>query len=446
MNRRHFLAGAGATAAFSILGARGVRGAAAAPITVAATGDCILSRRVSQLTDPGFLRLVQLLRSADCAYGNCELVMASSEPGYPTAAGASLSVIVDPKMAEELAWLGYDVMGTANNHSTDYGVEGIRSTIANLERVGIGHAGTGLNLQQAAAAGYADTPGGRVALINCASSFAPWSPAVHARGDFKGVPGLNPVRVERRYQLDPAAFAGVQTAAKSLGQTLPPDAQREFTWLGNTFVPGATPDFLSEAAAVDVKRLAEAIQTGRRNARLVLVSIHAHESYRTLDAPARFLQPLARACIDAGADAFFGAGPHVTWGIELYKGKPICYSLGDFLFQYETVRGYAADTYEAFKLDPQTPDHSLASDRIALPHDPAIWESVLPMMTFAGSDLQQMVLHPVASDMSLPRFERGTPSLATGETAERIISRMIAQSKSYGTSISFEQGRGIVRV
>ena len=138
-------------------------------------------------------------------------------------------------------------------------------------------------------------------------------------------------------------------------------------------MPGATSDSLSEAAAVDVKRLAEAIQTARRNARLVLVSIHAHDSYRTLDAPARFLQPLARACIDAGADAFFGAGPHVTWGIELYKAKPICYSLGDFVFQYETVRGYAADTYEAFKLDPQTPDPSLASDRITLPHDPAIW-------------------------------------------------------------------------
>src|SRR4029079_18535485 len=125
-----------------------------APSASAAPGDCILSRRVSHLTDPGFLGVVQLLRSADCAYGNCELVMASSEPGYPTAAGASLSVIVDPKMADEFAWLGYDVMGTANNHSTDYGVEGIRSTIANLERVGIAHAGTGLNLQQAAAPGY----------------------------------------------------------------------------------------------------------------------------------------------------------------------------------------------------------------------------------------------------------------------------------------------------
>ncbi len=178
-----------------------LQGAAASPITV--TGDCILSRRVSHLKDQGFLDVVQLLRSADCAYGNCELVMAAGDPGYPTAAGSSLSVVVDPKMAEELAWLGYDLMGTANNHSTDYGVEGVRSTIANLERAGISYAGTGMNLQQAAAPGYTDTPGGRVALINCASTFAAWSRAVYARGDFKGVPGLNAVRVQRRYQLEP---------------------------------------------------------------------------------------------------------------------------------------------------------------------------------------------------------------------------------------------------
>jgi poly-gamma-glutamate capsule biosynthesis protein CapA/YwtB (metallophosphatase superfamily) len=446
MNRRHFLAGAGGVAAYSMFGGHPLQGAAASPITVAATGDCILSRRVSHLKDQGFLDVVQLLRSADCAYGNCELVMAAGDPGYPTAAGSSLSVVVDPKMAEELAWLGYDLMGTANNHSTDYGVEGVRSTIANLERAGIGYAGTGLNLQQAAAPGYVDTPGGRVALINCASTFAAWSPAVYARGDFKGVPGLNAVRVQRRYQLEPAAFAGVETAARALGSPPPPEGQREITWLGNTFVPGPTSDFLSEAAAADVKRLTEAIQVARRNARLVLVSIHAHDSYRTLDTPARFLQPLAHACIDAGADAFFGAGPHVTWGIELYNARPICYSLGDFVFQYESVRGYAADTYEAFKLDPQSPDHSLASDRIALPKDRSLWESVVPMMTFSELGLRQMILHPVACDMSLPRYERGTPSMATAETAERIVSRMSAQSKPYGTSIAFERGRGVVRI
>ena len=54
---------------------------------------------------------MQLLRDADCTYGNCELVMADEEPGFPTAAGGSLSVVASPKMADEFAWLGFDVDG-----------------------------------------------------------------------------------------------------------------------------------------------------------------------------------------------------------------------------------------------------------------------------------------------------------------------------------------------
>jgi hypothetical protein len=68
------------------------------------------------------------------------------------------------------------------------------------------------------------------------------------------------------------------------------------------------------------------------------------------------------------------------------------------------------------------------------------------MMTFTESGVREMILHPVACDMSLPRYERGTPSMATADTAERIVSRMIAQSKPYGTSIAYERGRGVVRL
>ncbi|MGH2900961.1 MAG: CapA family protein [Solirubrobacteraceae bacterium] len=184
----------------------------------------------------------------------------------------------------------------------------------------------------------------------------------------------------------------------------------------------------------------------RRNARLVLVGIHAHESFRNLDTPDKFLQPLARACIDAGADAFFGAGPHVTWGVELYKGRPICYSLGDFFFQYETVRGYAADSYQFYGLDPQTLDHSRASDAVPLPKDATLWETFVPLITFGDNGAQQMVLHPVACDMNAPRHARGTPMRATGADAQRIIDRVAKLSKPYGTTIAFEGGVGRVRI
>ena len=198
--------------------------------------------------------------------------------------------------------------------------------------------------------------------------------------------------------------------------------------------------------APPTSRLTDAIAIARRNARIVLVSIHAHETYRNLDTPDKFLQPLAHACIDAGADAFLGAGPHVTWGIELYKRRPICYSLGDLFFQYESVRGYAADTYEAFGLDAQTLDHSRASDAIPLPKDRALWESIVPMMTFTDDGLQKMILHPVAADMGEPRYARGTPALAGGAAAERIVQRVASLSKAYGTTVVFDGTRGILQL
>lgn len=42
----------------------------------------------------------------------------------------------------------------------------------------------------------------------------------------------------------------------------------------------------------------------------------------------------SRGCVDAGADLVLGHGPHVPRGLELYKGKLIVYSLGNFLFDY----------------------------------------------------------------------------------------------------------------
>ena len=51
--------------------------------------------------------------------------------------------------------------------------------------------------------------------------------------------------------------------------------------------------------------------------------LHCQECLDRLELADTFLQPFARACIDAGADAFLLAGPHVLRGIEMYKGKPI---------------------------------------------------------------------------------------------------------------------------
>ena len=84
MDRREFLKvvaqGAAAAAASRVMPA-----GAEMPrrLTLAAVGDCIVTRRISERRDPDFLAAVELLRSSDVAWGNCETVLADPRQLYP---------------------------------------------------------------------------------------------------------------------------------------------------------------------------------------------------------------------------------------------------------------------------------------------------------------------------------------------------------------------------
>jgi ABC-type polar amino acid transport system ATPase subunit len=78
----------------------------------------------------------------------------------------------------------------------------------------------------------------------------------------------------------------------------------------------------------DLHDILEAVGQARRAAELVIFSIHAHQPGNWSDTPADFIQKLAYAVIEAGADAVIGHGPHRLRGIEVYHGRPIFYSLG----------------------------------------------------------------------------------------------------------------------
>ncbi len=207
------------------------------------------------------------------------------------------------------------------------------------------------------------------------------------------------------------------------------------------------PDILTVSRPQDVQRITDAVAVARRNASVVLVSIHAHESHRNREVPAPFLQPFARACIDAGADAFFGAGPHLLRGIEMYKGKPICYSLGNFFFQYETVKQIPAEVYEANNLEITTLDPSLSYDKFRFPQDPVYWESVVPLITYQDGRVVELKLYPVVLGQKAPRFERGTPVLAAPEEGQQIMMRLAKLCEPYGTALRVEpDGVGVIRV
>jgi hypothetical protein len=163
------------------------------------------------------------------------------------------------------------------------------------------------------------------------------------------------------------------------------------------------------------------------------------------------LPEFAHACIDAGADLFVGHGPHLLRGLEIYEGKPIFYSVGNFIFQYETMERVGADDFDNLRVEPHwTPGQVMANlhhnlDR-GFPADERYWETVLPICTFEGDALRGIALHPLTLGFGEPVWQRGTPRLAFGERGEKTLARFAELSEPYGTCIDITGSVAQVRV
>ena len=183
----------------------------------------------------------------------------------------------------------------------------------------------------------------------------------------------------------------------------------------------------------------------------MLVSVHCHESGAHRDEPPQFLMDFAHACIDEGADMFIGHGPHTTRGIEIYKDRPIMYSLGNFVFQNDTVRWQPSYNYETVKLDAEaTPadfyDARSDHDKRGFPADALYWESVVVRCEFKRESLNGLTLHPIELGFGKKRSQRGRPLLATPAVGRRALERIKRLSKPLGTDIRIERGIGRVKL
>ncbi len=461
MNRRTFLKTVTQTAAVAAAARYLPQPAAAASgrLTLALLGDCIVSRRISDLRDPDFLAVVELLRGTDCVWGNCEVVLADPDEVHPAPKDIDPHAICEPWGADELAWMGIRFVGTANNHIMDFGSEGLESTLRNLERVGIRHAGSGADLAQAARPAYFDGPTGRVGQVNCASTFPRFFAAGPDHPYLQGRPGLNPLRVEEMVQVEPKLFEELKKVQAELVQLMGWGEFSDFledldagkpqntTLFFETMVAsGPETDILMTAVPEDVARITEAIQVARNGSRVVIASIHSHESRRKLDLNAPFLQPFARACIDAGADVFVSTGPHVLRGIEIYKGKPIFYSLSNFLFQYETLQPIPPEALAGLGMDPRTIDPWLYYKKIPYHRNKRFWQTVVPRLTYEGDALAAVELHPATLGFGEPQYARGVPVLARGEEAREILDGLARLSQPFGTAIEVQDGIGKIRL
>lgn len=441
---------------------------------VALAGDLMLTRKMSMAREPRFLAVRDLLINADASFANLEGSVRNWNEGTP---GITVGTYMTtpPQLLDEIKWLGIKIVSCANNHSYDYGEAGLLATIHHLDAAGIPHSGSGRNLAEARAPAYLDTPRGRIALVSMTATFRPWNRASAQRPDMVGRPGINPFGVTTSYTVDGAAMGELRRIAKSLGfekamvrdrrhfysdrDLSASDAAEEITLFGHRFIAGNGFAINATPIAGDWNGNLQWIREARSQADWVIVSFHSHEfggrsvlsaeTRADLEEPAEFARDFARAAIDAGADMFVGHGSHTLLGIELYKERPIFYSLGNLVFMNETVPFLPNEAYERFGLGfESTPADFFSArtdnDKKGHPANPKYWEGAVATCQFKSRKLVEVRLHPVDLGHGRSRAQRGRPMLATGAVTRSIQDRLQRLSAPYGTSVVPEGDTAVV--
>lgn len=420
--------------------------AAQAPATIkdgfslAVTGDLIGPEHpITGLGDPGTLRIQTLLSGADAAFGNQEGAVFDFDkfPGWPAAQNGGGTPINDAAVAFDLKALGFKVMSMANNHATDFGVEGMALTERALDAAGVVHAGTGDSLTAARAPAYAKTARGTVALVSFAGTYTDISLAADAnpaRG-FRARPGLAPLRAR---ELQRVTSEQMRTLREIAARSATPDATKnpevfnaaktgdELTIGRTTFRVDERPGLSYDLDAGDRGAALASVREARSKADLVVFSIHAHETASSDPEdirPADYMRPLFHELIDAGADAVVRHGPHALLGVEIYKGRPIFYGMGSLMFQV----GDKNRQFRGFTL-------------------PAEWyDGAVAVSEYRNGRVAVIRIHPFVQNLQDDRL-LGTPKSPSHEDAQRILKRIQAASMQFGTLIDIEDDVGVIRV
>lgn len=410
--------------------------------SMALTGNTLMTRPLSPYKEPSFLKLMDLIRGADVAMTAFESGLNDYEAYAMPDVGTYMRA--DPAFAKDLAWAGFDLIGLATNHADNFGVEGERLTRKYIKEAGLVGAGTGESLTEAREAKFLETPKARVALISVSSSFASYSPAGKTRGDIPARPGLNPLRFTTTYVETPEKITQLRAILTEMrmapGGGAAAQADR-LNFLGSTFVSGAKADVLTEPDKRDMEEISAVVSNASRLADYTIVTIHAHQGDHGNEMPARFLVKFAHAVIDAGADVFSGHGATNVRGVEIYKGKPILYALGDFMWGVDTTLRQPVDSYDENNLGPNAgvADWNVAPGSRPQ-RNPENWEGVVAVPRWRGHQLLELSLHPISLGFAKKGIEYGRPMLADAAMSQKIANDVIQRSKPFGTQITMRDG------
>jgi poly-gamma-glutamate capsule biosynthesis protein CapA/YwtB (metallophosphatase superfamily) len=270
-------------------------------VTMTAAGDIVVRHRLyanGASVNPRYEATLEYLRAGELRWASCEVQFARA--GYRT--DAPIAYLVDPEVALDLGRAGFEVMTVATNHTCDFGPDAFMESLGHMRRAGIAPVGGGKNLDEAFEPFVCERNGLRIGLLAVSCLVPPDYAALDSR------PGIAPARVEQWQELHPILLATE---------------------------PGAPIPMRSRVAQDDQAEFLKKVEKLRPTVDVLIASVHW--GYGRGTPLAEYQRPFGHSIIDAGADFVLGNHAHSPAGVEVYRGKPIIYSLGNHIAQQDRV-------------------------------------------------------------------------------------------------------------
>ena len=411
--------------------------------TFALTGDSIITRKLSVYAEPAFTRVIDLIRGADAAFTNLEMLFHDYEPYAMNESGGTY-MRAEPALVKELVWAGFDMVSRANNHAGDYGVLGMNLTTKYVAEAGLVQAGVGQSLAEAREAKFLETPKGRVALISVASTFPDISRAGRTRGDMPARPGLNPLRFTTITTVTPERH-GRRCAQMASGDQRPAARarrRRRSARRSTSSAAASSPAPRRACAPSPSRRISTRSPPWSKNAAgladYTIVTIHAHEGGRDRVAAGGFPRDLRAR--DGRRRRRHVRRPRAARAARRGDLQGQADPLQPRRFHLPERDAAAAARAKTTSPTISAPtahvndfnDARYNFDKSGFPADRLIWEAVVAVPTFRGEQLTELALHPITLGFGKARSVRGRPQFAEGELGQKILGDLVKLSGGDG--------------
>jgi len=418
-----------------------------------AAGDALIQQRVPAEYS-GFSKVKKFIEKGDARFFNLETTLNYEGECFASQFSGGTYMRTNPEAFDDMLSYGFNMTSFNNNHTMDFSYDGMLKTFEYIKKHDVVQSGVGMNLDEASAPHYLDTPNGRAALIAVNTTFDPSMMAGKQSRRFPGRPGINGLRHSETLLVTESDFEKIKDISDKTGIN---DEENVYIAQGYSkpfesgiFQMGPVRFALAESTGrelkvneEDMERVLKSIYESQLQSDYILVSVHTHEmTGSSHENVPDFISDFAHRCIDGGAHAIIGHGPHLLRPIEVYKERPIFYSLGDFIMQLYSVAAAPEDFYLKQSLTSDSTVHELLKKRSnnfkrGLMENPVMAESVIPYWEMEDGKLTRLELLPITCYQNKNHSISGLPVV---QENPGFVKRLASMSEPYGVKMELSDG------